>query len=421
MTLERRLIIGLIFNSAIITSLSLWLGHALGWSLLALATLAFVLVIILSFLGTAFYQCWRLNIMNLSSYAQLLGEGVGNVAPVADAEKGLVSELQLEINKLASRQTSNHKASILTLSTLMDEWNIAIALFDEHRTLVYRNTAMLRELQQPLLIGSSAIHSGFKVDENNMGLSHPYFNQQWQTQHMSLKDNGQTLWLFSATNISQSLQAHESIIQQNLIRVFSHELRNSLTPMASMTDTLLSNEHLDPQQTKLVLTRINLRSSHLLDFIGRYADISQLSTPNMSWFDVATLVDEAKTVLPNDVSVTIKGEKKCFGDRSQLSMVFTNLFKNSKQACNQAPLIIEVKVYFEDAIQTIELNDNGTGFSNLDNVLTPFYSTKSEGSGIGLALCREIVHQHGGQLRVGNSPITKGAFISMSWQYARLK
>jgi two-component system nitrogen regulation sensor histidine kinase NtrY len=203
--------------------------------------------------------------------------------------------------------------------------------------------------------------------------------------------------------------------------VFSHELRNSLTPMASMTDTLLSNEHLDPQQTKLVLTRINLRSSHLLDFIGRYADISQLSTPNMSWFDVATLIDEAKTVLPNNATIIIKGEKKCFGDRSQLSMVFTNLFKNSQQACDDAPLIINVKVYFDNAIQTIELVDNGTGFSNLDNVLTPFYSTKTEGNGIGLALCREIVHQHGGQLTVSNSRIIQGAIISMNWKYVRLK
>jgi len=119
--------------------------------------------------------------------------------------------------------------------------------------------------------------------------------------------------------------------------------------------------------------------------------------------------------LPNDAKVIIRGEKRCFGDRSQLSMVFTNLFKNAQQACVESSLIIELKIYVENTSQTIEITDNGAGFTSLDNVLTPFYSTKAQGSGIGLALCREIVHQHGGQFCVSNAPSTHGAFISMTW------
>jgi len=416
MTYEGRLIAGLIINAVVITLLSLSIGFALHWSLLALATLSFVLIMTLSFMSTIFYQHWRLSMMNLTSYAQLLGEGVGNVTPIENTQEGLISELQLEINKLASSHLhTNHTASILTLSALMDEWNVAIAVFDQQHTLVYRNAAMLRELKLPMLIGSKASRSGFTQDNNNKGLNHTFFSQQWQTQHLSFEDNGQRLWLFSATNIRQSLQAHESIIQQNLIRVFSHELRNSLTPMASMTDTLLSMDDVDPNQTKSVLTRINQRSSHLLDFIGRYADLSKISAPNLSWFDVSALIDESKTVLPNDAKVIIKGEKRCFGDRSQLSMVFTNLFKNAQQACVENALIIELKIYVENTSQTIEITDNGAGFTSLDNVLTPFYSTKAQGSGIGLALCREIVHQHGGQFCVSNAPLTHGALISMTW------
>jgi len=417
MTYESRLSIGLICNGAVITLLSLSIGYILNWSLLALLTLGFVLFMTLSFISTIIYQHWRLSMMNLTSYAQLLGEGVGNVSPIKNTQDGLICELQHEINNLASSKgQTNHTASILTLSALMDEWKLAIAVFDEQHRLVYRNAAMLAELKLPMLIGTDASRSGFIKNHNNQGLHHTYFNQQWQTQHLSFDDNGQRLWLFSATNIRQSLQAHESVIQQNLIRVFSHELRNSLTPMASMTDTLLSMEDLDANQTKLVLSRIHQRSSHLLDFIGRYADLSRISAPNFAWFDVTTLVDEAKTVLPNDAIVIIKGEKRCFGDRSQLSMVFTNLFKNALQACVNDPLILELKVFVENTSQTIELTDNGAGFTNLDNALTPFYSTKAQGSGIGLALCREIVHQHGGQLSVSNKPDTQGAFISMNWK-----
>ena len=359
------------------------------------------------------YNFWRLKIMNLTVYAQLLTEGVGNVAPIGNDKNGLISELQKEINQLALQQSTSNSKSLLSLSTLMDEWNVAIAIFDQQQTLIYRNPAMLSALKQPLLAGSDLKQCGFLWDDQTLKLTHNYFGKHWQTQNIAFKEDDQTLWLFTATNITQSLQHHESITQQNLIRVFSHELRNSLTPMASMTDTLLSNDLLDEDQVRMVLTRINQRSSHLLDFIGRYADISRISTPNLTWFDISTLIDESKTMLHHTTQVNIKGEKKCYGDPSQLSMVFTNLFKNSQQASSHLPLIIDVAIYLDNNTQVIEVADNGCGFTNLDNVLTPFYSTKSDGSGIGLSLCREIVNQHNGQLSVGNH--TVGAQVKMSW------
>ena len=167
-------------------------------------------------------------------------------------------------------------------------------------------------------------------------LKHSYFGKKWLVQSASYQDQAQQnaprQWLFCASDISQSLHQHESIIQQNLIRVFSHELRNSLTPMASMTDTLLCSDSLDITQTRMVLNRINKRSTHLLEFIGRYADISQLAPTHSTWFDITLLVDEAKTVLAQDSMVVFHGDKQCFGDAAQLSMVLTNLFTNAQQA-----------------------------------------------------------------------------------------
>lgn len=231
----------------------------LQWSPLAIATLFFVLSLLLSFIAVKLYQFWRTSLMDLTSFTQILNEGIGNVAPV------------------------------------------------------YAN-------------GQGLQHS----------LKHSYFGKKWLVQSASYQDQAQQnaprQWLFCASDISQSLHQHESIIQQNLIRVFSHELRNSLTPMASMTDTLLCSDSLDITQTRMVLNRINKRSTHLLEFIGRYADISQLAPTHSTWFDITLLVDEAKTVLAQDSMVVFHGDKQCFGDAAQLSMVLTNLFTNAQQA-----------------------------------------------------------------------------------------
>ena len=84
----------------------------------------------------------------------------------------------------------------------------------------------------------------------------------------------------------------------------------------------------------------------------------------------------------------------------------------------QAEII--VKNYQKHQLQTIEVIDNGVGFVNFDNVLTPFYTTKKQGSGIGLALCAEIAHNHNGELTVENNA-DQGAKISITWPYCSLK
>ena len=416
MTRESKLVIGLAINSLIILLLCITLGISLDWSLLAIATTSFLTLFVLSYISIKIFKLWQTSLMDLTCYTQLLAEGVGNIAPKSSSGDGLISQLQLEIAQLAKTNHSTQSpSSLLMLSSMMDSLPIAICIFDQQWRLSYRNPAMYQQLKLPLLIGSHATDSGFRLNKDSPPLSHQYFDGNWQVECVSYHDNGQQQWLYTAINISRSLQQHESIIQQNLIRVFSHELRNSLTPMASMTDTLLCSDHLDQEQARLVLGRIHKRSSHLLEFIGRYADLSQLSEPNLAWFDIGNLIDEAATVLADSSKINIKGESQCFGDIAQLSMVFTNLFTNAQQAHAQSALTIEVVVYRQEQQQFVDVIDNGCGFANLENALTPFYSTKSNGSGIGLSLCREIIHQHGGELTVNNNSPASGAIISMNW------
>ena len=84
------------------------------------------------------------------------------------------------------------------------------------------------------------------------------------------------------------------------------------------------------------------------------------------------------------------------------------------KACKTDTAIVHINTYYQQNRQVIEVTDNGPGFGNLDNVMTPFYTTKKDGSGVGLPLCAEIVRNHGGQFSVANQQ-EGGAMITMSW------
>ena len=296
------------------------------------------------------------------------------------------------------------------MSHILDSWPIPVCLFDENHQLSYRNLAMKEKMQQPMLIGAKADELGFTFKDEV--LTHNIFNQQWQCQSICYLYQQKQCHIFSALDISAPLHQQQSVTQKNIIRVLSHELRNSLTPMASMADTLLSNQNtelgdnqsaFDDQQVRLVLSRIKQRSERLLSFIEQYSQLSQLPKPKSIWFDINELIDEAIAMMTDKCSVTLQGNAQCFGDMQQVAQILINLFKNAHEACEESISKLKVKVYQQQDMQVIEVIDNGPGFANLDNVLTPFYTTKTHGSGIGLSLCAEISRNHGGELSVANT------------------
>lgn len=366
--------------------------------------------------------------MHLSTYTQILKEGEKNLHYKKQNKHNLLLDLQHQIADLAKTnfdQSHQQQTVDNLLSNILDSWSIPVCLFDQDLKLSYRNSAMNEQLQQPMLLGTSAESLGFVLSRqlNNGVLNHPNFNQKWQCQTIKYNNvessHNQSAWLFTAINVSQLINKNQSITQQSLIRVLAHELRNSLTPMSSMTDTLLCSEKLDEQQTRLVLSRIQQRSDRLLAFIGEYTKLTQLPLPKLAWFNFSELLAEAKSMIPDDqLTIEFQGNEQCFGDSGQMAQVMINLLKNAVEANEKPETEIIIKAYYQQDNQRIEVTDNGPGFANLDNVLTPFYTTKSNGSGIGLSLCAEIIRNHGGQFLVQNvivNDVLKGAHITMAW------
>jgi nitrogen fixation/metabolism regulation signal transduction histidine kinase len=423
---ERWLIISLtavVFTLLGLTAALVW---SLAWTKLAIATLVFLLAYPIIWLAWQAYHFWRQAIMQLTTYTQVIREGETNLRFKAQHKDNLLAELQREIASLATtnQQKKQQNQSLESLlSHILDSWPIPVCLFDEKDQLTYRNIAMKENIQQPMIIGTSAQDLGFEIHEDK--LTHGQFNQQWQCQSISYQHQGKKCHIFSALDISQTLHQQQSVTQQNLIRVLAHELRNSLTPMASMADTLLSADTFNEDQVRLVLSRIHQRSNRLLSFIEQYSQLSHLPIPKGTWFDIIELIDEAKSMTSGQCQVNFQGNNQCFADIQQMSQILINIFKNAREACDKENCEIAISIFYQEGSQqgnqqgkqVIEISDNGPGFANLENALTPFYTTKTHGSGIGLSLCAEIARNHGGEFNLTNLE-NSGAKITMTWPIA---
>ena len=125
------------------------------------------------------------------------------------------------------------------------------------------------------------------------------------------------------------------------------------------------------------------------------------------------MVDELQLTSP--IPLIVDGESSCYADPNQLRQLLLNLAKNAAEAAGEASgTKLQITAYQQGQQQWLQVRDNGPGFANIDNLFTPFYTTKSGGSGIGLRLCREIVMQHGGSIKAHN-PAEGGAELRMQW------
>ena len=415
MSHEKWLVSSLSIIVIAILSLTAALTWSLGWSNLAIATLLFFLCYPLAWSAWKGFQFWCLSIMQLTTFTHVLREGEKNLRFKKQNKHNLLLALQKEISLLAHEGADKNEQNQTVenlLSNILDAWPAPVCLFDSQLKLVYRNNAMNDLLQQPMLIGTCANDLGFQLDNSN--LSHPIYDNKWQSQTLRYESQGKSNWLFTAIDISQLLNKNQSTTQNNLIRVLGHELRNSLTPMSSMADTLLCSEVLDEAQTRKVLSRIQQRSERLMTFIEQYSQLSQLPPAQPKWFDFSEILVEAKAMVNENCQVKFHGNNHCYGDVNQVAQVLINVLKNAQEACSESICQVIITIYSVKNEQVIEITDNGPGFANLDNVLTPFYTTKTHGSGIGLSLCAEICRNHKGQLEVSNI-IEGGARITMTW------
>lgn len=223
-----------------------------------------------------------------------------------------------------------------------------------------------------------------------------------------MKLGDRDLRVITIGDVNNELSDKEIESWDKLTRILTHEIMNSLAPVTSISHTLLTAAP-DSEEMQSGLQTIHATSRRLLAFVDSFRQVTRLPAPQKAPFYLADLVNEAATL--NDLGsdefeVDIDpADTMIYADRTLMSQVMVNLLKNAREAVAsmEGTRHIGVRSFIDDNERVnIEVSDNCGPIAPeiAENIFAPFFSTKKNGSGIGLAVSRQIVHMHGGTLRL---------------------
>ena len=222
--------------------------------------------------------------------------------------------------------------------------------------------------------------------------------------------NGKRLRVISVGNIHEELDRKEVESWEKLTRILTHEIMNSLAPVTSISHTLLSASG-DAETMQQGLETIHSTSERLLRFVDSFRAVTRIPAPQKAPFYLSELVSEILLLTQRDgvdIEVNIEPEDTMlYADRTLMSQVMVNLLKNAVEALSEQEELAERKITIHSTIDAeeriqIEVTNNGAAIPAevAENIFTPFFTTKTDGSGIGLAISRQILRLHNGSLRL---------------------
>jgi signal transduction histidine kinase len=326
---------------------------------------------------------------------------------LVDAHNALGDTLRSQREALVHRE--------LLLDTMVQNTPVAMLLCDPGGHVVYSNLAArhllgggrrLEGQRLETLLEAAPEPLREAVERGSDGLFAVERNGEEEIYYLArsgFRLNGRQHELFVLRHLTSELHRQEVRTWKKVIRVISHELNNSLAPVASLAhsgDELLRRGKHD--QLPKVFATIAERARHLEQFILGYARFAKLPTPRpepTAWSD---LVERLRGQLAFHIDGALP-EPRARIDSAQLEQALVNLLRNAHES-GSPPADIQLRVRRLASSVAIEVSDRGTGMTEavLSNALLPFYSTKRGGTGLGLALVREIAEAHGGRVALAN-------------------
>lgn len=349
----------------------------------------------------------------------------------SEMEKKMVDNLNEVITQFRIQQ-SEMEEKYLYFETLLDTIDTSVLVTDKQGEVMWMNRASVQDLCGHTihqLEELKVLNLDFPMLLNTLlpgevKVIRIYKEEIMQDMAVTVTEystKGALLRLINLKNIRSILEENEIEAWQKLVRVLTHEIMNSITPIISLSDTLcecalqqgLEEENLMMQGMKT----IHRRSKGLMNFVENYRKLSRLSSPVLAPVKVGELLGDIKKLFwSSKVRYIYKlenADRKLMIDRSQMEQVLINLLKNAGEACEDLvnPEVVVETTFQEDKhIFRLSVTDNGCGIlpEVQDRIFIPFFTTKPTGSGIGLSLCKQIVTMHGGSIRV-KSELGKGS------------
>jgi nitrogen fixation/metabolism regulation signal transduction histidine kinase len=326
------------------------------------------------------------------------------------------AEINFLGNVLQAQRLGALEATAL-LRTVMEEIDVAVFAFDSQETLRLVNRSGQELLAAPAehILGHSAEELGLKEwleGEDTRVLPNVKFpggTGRWGMRRTSFREGGRSHTLVVVADLSVPLREEELKAWQRLVRVLGHELNNSLAPIKSIAGSLgamLKRGQRAPDwedDMRSGLDIIENRADGLSRFMQAYARLARLPAPVLAPCEVPALIHRVaalETRLPVHVLEGPALSLAC--DAAQLEQVLINLLKNAVEAAQETGGGVRIAWKKTATHAEIAVEDDGPGLANTANLFVPFFTTKSEGSGIGLVLCRQIAENHRGSLTLTN-------------------
>jgi two-component system, NtrC family, nitrogen regulation sensor histidine kinase NtrY len=358
-------------------------------------------------------------LQTLSNMHAALREGDYSMRARVSNREDALSELMHEINLLTESLREEKLGALeahALLVKVMSEIDVALFTFDGDTRLRLLNRAGERLLGQNAerLLGKSAEELGLAQclegsPARTLDVGFAAGKSRWGLRRSTFRQGGMPHHLLVISDLSQALREEERQAWQRLVRVLGHELNNSLAPVRSIADSLELLVRRDPRPSdweedlKKGLRVIAERSEALSRFMRDYARLTRLPQPQLVPFDLGALVRRVAG-LESRLPVKVRSESPLIvhADADQLEQLLINLIRNAVDASLETGGGVEVSWSKSGGIANVVVRDEGPGIENPSNLFVPFFTTKQTGSGIGLALSRQIAEGHGGNLSLEN-------------------
>ena len=416
---QRILVMALIAGSpAVLTSmLIIWLGDytpKVQWTL--------SVVIVGFWLGFCFGLRERVAspLRTLANLLEAMREGDYSIRARGVKSEDAMGEVMQQVNAMSATLRAQRLGALeatTLLRKVMEEINVAVFAFDGEHKVRLVNRAGERLLHQPAerMLGSAASDLGLESylegePQRTIQRIFPGGTARWGISRSTFREGGLPHQLLVVTDLTRPLREEELKAWQRLVRVLGHELNNSLAPIKSIAGSLENLLAREPrpadweEDMRRGLAVIASRSEALSRFMGAYARLARLPQPTLAPVAVSELIHRVvglETRVPP--ALTPGPDLTIQADADQLEQLLINVIRNAADASLETQGGVHVGWNRHNSQLVVWVRDEGPGLPNTSNLFVPFFTTKPNGSGIGLVLSRQIAEAHGGTLTLQNA------------------